>query len=117
MIRKKSDKKPKKQVEKVKISETEFEKKVIELAEKGFTSERIGETLKQQGIHSQEHAQKISKILKKNNLYVNPDLKNVETKLERVKTHYEKNKQDKRAKREVSRMSSQLRKIKIYLKE
>ena len=116
MIRKKSDKKPKKQVEKVKISETEFEKKVIELAEKGFTSERIGETLKQQGIHSQEHAQKISKILKKNNLYVNPDLKNVETKLEKIKSHFATNKQDKRAMREKDRVFAQLRKLKQYFK-
>ena len=109
--------KPKKQAEKIKLSESEFEKKVIELAKSGLTSEKIGEALRQQSIHTQEHNQKISEILKKNNLYVNSDLKNVETKLERVKKHYEKNKQDKRAKREKDRIFSQVRKIKRYLKQ
>jgi ribosomal protein S15P/S13E len=102
---------------KTKLSEQEFEKKVIELAEKGVTSEKIGETLRKQGIHSKEHNKKISKILKEKNLYVNPDLKNVEEKLKKVTNHYEKNKQDKRAKREKDRIFSQLRKIKKYLKQ
>jgi len=110
-------KKSKKQPEKVKLSEAEFEKKVIELAKSGLTSEKIGEALRQQGIHTQEHNLKISKILKKNDLYINTDLKNVETKLERVKKHYETNKQDKRAKREKDRIFSQVRKIKRYLKQ
>lgn len=109
--------KPKKQAEKTKLSEAEFEKKVIELAKTGLTSEKIGEALRKQGIHPLEHNQKISRILKRNNLYINPDLKNVETKLEKVNKHCEKNKQDKRAIREKDRMFAQVRKIKKYLKQ
>ncbi len=102
--------------EKQKISEKEYEKKVIELAKKGLTAEKIGETLRQQGIHPKEFGKKISKILKEKNLYINPDIKNIEEKLKRVKEHYEKNKQDKRAKKEIERISAHLRKIKDYFK-
>lgn len=98
-----------------KISEAEFEKKVLELAKKGFTAEKIGEELKTQGIYSKDYKKKISQILKEKNLYVNPDLKNISNKLERVKKHYEKNLQDKRAKREKDRIFAQHRKIKKIL--
>ena len=57
---------------------------------------------------------KISKILKENNKYVNPDLKNVEEKLAKIKAHSLANKQDKRAKRENVRVFAQLRKLKLY---
>lgn len=99
-----------------KLSQEEFEKKVIELAKKGLTSEKIGEELKHQKIHSKEYNKKISKILKEKNLYINPDLKNVSKKLERIKSHYVKNKQDKRAMREKDRVFAQLRKLKKYFK-
>ena len=97
-----------------KLSQLEFEKKVKELAKKGFTSEKIGEELRRQKIHPKEYTQKISKILGTD--YINPDLKNVEVKLEKVKKHYKKNKQDKRAKREKDRIFAQLRKLKKYFK-
>lgn len=108
---KKAEKKTK---ESKKITQKEFEKKVIELADKGLTSEKIGEELRKQNIHPKEFSKKISKILKENDKYENPDLKNVETKLQRIDKHYETNKQDKRAKREKVRVFSQLRKLKIY---
>ncbi len=113
---KKTLKKPveKKIAKSKKIPQPEFEKKIMELAEKGLTSEKIGEELRQQGIHPKEYNKKISKILK--DKYINPDLKNVEEKLKRVKKHYEKNKQDKRAMREKDRIFSQLRKLKKYFK-
>jgi len=97
-----------------KITQSEFEKKVLELAKKGFTSEKIGEKLRQQNIHPKEYDKKISKILGKE--YINPDLKNVTEKLEKIKKHYTKNKQDKRAKREKDRIFAQLRKLKKYFK-
>jgi len=99
-----------------KLSQEEFEKKVLELANKGLTSEKIGEELRQQKIHPKEYDKKISKILKDNNVYTNPDLKNIEEKLERVKKHLDKNAQDKRAKREKDRIFSQHRKAKKYFK-
>jgi len=97
-----------------KLSLAEFEKKVIEFAAKGLTAEKIGLELKKQEIHSKEFDKKISKILKEKNIYINPDLKNIETKLEKVKKHYEKNKQDKRATREKDRIFAKLRKAKKY---
>jgi len=98
-----------------KISQSEFEKKVLELASKGLTSEKIGEELRHQNIHPKEYSQKISKILKEK--YVNPDLKNVEEKLERIKKHYGNNKQDKRSMREKDRIFAQLRKLKKYFEK
>ena len=100
-----------------KLSQLEFEKKVLELVEKELTSEKIGEELRKQGIHPKEYSKKISKILKDKNHYINPDLKNVEEKLERVKKHYEKNKQDKRAMREKDRIFAKLRKLKKYFEK
>ncbi|MCK5149664.1 hypothetical protein KAJ87_01955 [Candidatus Pacearchaeota archaeon] len=104
----------KKKAKPKKLSIAEFEKKVIELVGKGLTSEKIGEELKKQGIHSKDYNKKISKILGEK--YINPDLKNVENKLERIKKHYENNKQDKRAMREKDRIFAQLRKLKKYFK-
>ena len=95
-----------------KITQQEFEKKVLELEKTGLTSEKIGEKLRQQGIHSKEYDKKISKILKEK--YVNPDLKNVKEKLERIKKHFEKNKKDKRAMREKDRVFAQNRKLTKY---
>ncbi|MBT3405455.1 hypothetical protein HN832_04615 [archaeon] len=112
----KTEKKEKSTVKTKKITQAEFEKKVIKLADEGLTSEKIGEKLRQEGIHSNDFKKKISQILKEKEKYVNPDLKNVEAKLEKIKTHFGSNKQDKRAKREKDRFFSQLRKLKIYHK-
>ncbi len=101
-----------KKIENKKISQSEFEKRVLELAKKGLTGEKIGEELRQQGIHSKEYNKKISEILK--DKYINPDLKNVEEKLERIKKHYATNKQDKKAMREKDRVFAQLKKLKKY---
>ncbi|MBU0958997.1 MAG: hypothetical protein KKB31_03555 [Nanoarchaeota archaeon] len=98
------------------LSQLEFEKKVVELAEKGFTSEKIGEELRQQGIHPKDFSKKISRILKEKKIYTNPDLKNIEKKLDNLTKHHESNKQDKRAKREKDRIFSQVRKLKMYFK-
>ena len=108
------EKKSKKTEKAKKLSQKDYEKKVLELAKKGLTSEKIGEELRKQGIHPKEYYKKISKIL--GNKHINPDLKNVESKLERIKKHYEKNKQDKRAMREKDRIFAQLRKLKKYFK-
>lgn len=113
----KETKKLKEKKETKKLTQTEFEKKVLELAKKGFTSEKIGEQLRKEKIHPKEYNKKISKILKENDFYINPDLKNIENKLKKIQTHLEKNKQDKRAKREKDRIFSQLRKTKKYFKE
>lgn len=100
--------------EKKKLTEEEFEKRILELADAGVTSEKIGEALRKEGVHPKEHKKKISVILKEKNKYVNPDLKNVEDKLERVRIHFEKNKQDKRSMRDRERIAAGLRKLKNY---
>lgn len=105
-----------KEAETKKVDSVDFEKKVVELAKTGLTSEKIGEKLRQEGIHSKEFNKTISQILKEKDMYVNPDLKNVETKLNRVVEHYAKNKQDKRSMREKDRIFAQLRKLKKYFK-
>ncbi|GBE19786.1 MAG TPA: hypothetical protein ENG87_05760 [Candidatus Pacearchaeota archaeon] len=109
----KTSKKKEEKLEKIeKISQADYEKKVLELAGKELTSEKIGEELRKQGIHPKEYEKKISKILK--DKYINPDLKNIQAKLERVKNHYAKNKQDKRAMREKDRIFAQFKKLKEY---
>ena len=105
----------KKVVKPKKLSQTDYEKKVLELAGKDLTSEKIGEELRKQGIHPKEYNKKISKIL--GDKYINPDLKNVEEKLERIKKHYAKNKQDKRSMRDKDRVFSELRQLKKYFKK
>ncbi|MFH1503568.1 MAG: hypothetical protein ABIE36_02835 [Candidatus Diapherotrites archaeon] len=96
------------------LSQEEYEKKVIELAEKGLTAEKIGEALRKQKIHPKEYEKRISKILGEK--YIDPELKNMEEKLSKIEKHSQKNKQDKRAMRERSRIFSSIRKIKKYLK-
>lgn len=98
------------------ISQEEFEKRVVELTDKGMTSEKIGEFLRKEGIHPNSYGKKISRILKEKEKYISPDLKNVTEKLERIKKHYEKNTQDRRAMREKDRIVSQIKKIEKYLK-
>jgi ribosomal protein S15P/S13E len=100
--------------EKKKLSQGEFEKEVLKLADSGLSAEKIGEELRKKGIHSKEYDGKISKIMGKK--YVNPDLKNTEEKLKKLEAHFQKNKQDKKAMREKERIVSKLRKIKKHLK-
>jgi len=116
MPKKIKSEKVEKKIESKKLTVLEFEKNVLELAKKGFTSEKIGEELRQQRIHSKDYEKKISEILKEKDLYVNPELKNVQEKLERIKKHYEKNKHDRRAMREKDRVFAHIRKIKKYSK-
>ncbi len=113
---KKASKKPKEKATKKseKISQEDFEKRVVELSKEGLTSEKIGEKLRQEGIHSKDYKKKISHILIEKKIYINADLKNVEAKMNAVKAHYEKNKQDKRSMRESQRLSFHLRKLKQY---
>lgn len=100
--------------EKQKISQEEYEKKIIELAKTGITCEKIGEALRKTGIHPQEFDKKISRVLKEKGVYVSPDAKNVQEKLERITAHCEKSKQDKKAKREKGRIFAQNRKFRKY---
>lgn len=97
-----------------KVSSEEFDKLVLDSAKKGLTAEKIGQSLRDQGIHPKEHNKKISEILKAKNAYTVPEVVNVTAKLEGIKKHFDKNKQDKRAMRDRERVFSKLRKIKSY---
>lgn len=97
-----------------KVTQEVFEKKVLALAEKGFTAEKIGEMLRKEGIHSKEFGKKISKIL--GNKYTSPDMKNIQTKLEKIQAHYAKNKKDRRAMRDKERVAAQLQRLEKYSK-
>ncbi|MEK6840392.1 MAG: hypothetical protein AABX79_00360 [Nanoarchaeota archaeon] len=110
------EEKNEKKIETEKISEEEFESRILELAKKGMTSEKIGETLRKQGIHPKEYG-KISKVLKERGLYQSPEMKNIKEKLDRVSAHKEKYAQDKRAMRERERIFSLLRRQREYQKE
>jgi ribosomal protein S15P/S13E len=115
MVKKKTEENPVEEdtQTKKKLSQAEYEKEVLKLADEGLTSEKIGETLRGRGIHPKEYSKKISQIL--GNKYINPDLKNVEKKLAKIKVHAENNPQDKKAKREKDRVFSQLRRVNLYL--
>lgn len=97
-----------------KLTAEEYEKKVIEFAKEGMTSEKIGEALRKEGIHPSEHSIKISKILRKHDLYSNPDLKNIQTKLDNLDKHFQNNKQDKKAKKDREKVYGNFRKLKGY---
>jgi len=97
-----------------KLTRVDIEKKIVALAEKGLTSEKIGLELKKLGIKPKDYPKRISQILKENNLYKNPDKINLEKKLKNLQNHVGKNKQDKRSIRESVRYQSKLRKIGIY---
>lgn len=117
-MQKKSDEESKKAAEEKpaskKLSQAEYEEKVVELAKSGLTSEKIGEKLRKEGIHPKEHGKKISKILKDKNLYANPDIKNIESSLANLDKHFQSNKQDKRALKDRERIHGKFRKLKKY---
>lgn len=101
-------------VKPIKVSQEEIEKKILDMSKKGITAEKIGEALRKEGIHTKEHGVKVSKVIKQKGEYKVPDVSNMETKLEKLKIHAEKNKQDKKAMRERERIFSSLRKLKQY---
>ena len=113
-VKEKVDKKPK--IESKRLSEADYEKAVLDLSQKGLTSEKIGLELSKQGIHPKEHKIKISRILKKHNIYSSPDIIYITKKVEKIKTHVGKNKQDKRALRDLVKVTAQLRRTKNYHK-
>jgi len=101
-----------------KLNEKEVEKLVIDLAKQGKTAEKIGLILKKEHkiVHGKNYEKKISKILKENNLYINPDIKNIAENLEKLKKHISKNKGDKICRRALMIKDAKLRKL-ISLKK
>ncbi len=94
----------------------DIEKIVIDLAKKGNSPAQIGLMLKQKhGIDKiKPLGKKIAQILKENNIEYKDDLAFVNEKISKIETHFEKNKQDKRAKREIVRFIGRRRKLEKY---
>ena len=98
----------------VKLSPKDIEKKVIELAKQGNSPEKIGLILRDQhGVPKLKLFNlKVKKILEKENLWQNPEEKNITNKIDKLKKHFEKNKHDYYAKRSIVKNVSKIRKIK-----
>ncbi len=92
---------------------------VVELAKSGNHPAKIGQILKEKYNVQKMRVlgKKIARILKENNIVYKTDLDLVNDKMLNIKKHYERNKQDKRAKREIVRFVGLKRKLEKYLKE
>jgi len=110
MINKKSEEKPSE--EKQDKSEKEIESLVIDLAKQGLTSEKIGLKLKKEhNINAKLSGLKISKILRKHNLYQDADIKNLTEGVDKLKKHIAKNRQDHNTKRALFIKEAKLKKL------
>jgi ribosomal protein S15P/S13E len=98
-----------------KIDKESVEKKIIELANQGIGSEKIGLTIKKEfGISGKASGIKISKILKENKIYEFSDLKNLKKRSEELKKHVEKNRQDKNAQKALIFIEAKIRGLEKY---
>ncbi len=93
-----------------------IEKIIIDLAEKHNSPAKIGSILKENyNIPKMKLlGKKIAKILKENNIKYDNDLEIVNKRIEKLDTHSKKNKQDKRAKREIVRLIGLKKKLEKY---
>ncbi len=100
----------------LKYSEKEVSEIIANLANKGYSSEKIGLILRDSyGIPKTKiYGFKISKVLKENNIYESPDKKNLKEKVNKLEDHFKKNKQDKKAKRALIINKAKQKKIKEY---
>ncbi len=98
----------------MKSKPADLEKKVIELAKQGLSAEKIGLKLRDElGIPSLKVFKlKVKKILETENLWEDPETKNLGNKIENLKKHSEKNIHDYKAKRSAVKALSRLNKLK-----
>lgn len=105
-------KKPEEDAEK-QTETKESEKIILDLRKEGLSSEEIGLILKNKHkISIRKEGTKIGKILKKHNLFEDPDIKNIMLKIEKIKKHLGKNRQDHHTKRALSINEARLKKLK-----
>jgi len=99
----------------LKYTEEEVKAIVLKLADKGLTAEKIGLVLRDQyGIPKVKiYNLKISKILKEK--FQEPTNVNLKTKLQKIISHYKKNKQDKKAELALIITKAKLKKREDYL--
>ena len=103
----------------LKYTEQEVKDIILALAKRdpNLTAEKIGLTLRDTyGIPKTKiYGLKIGKVLREADLYTNPDQINLNKKVETLKKHVEKNKQDKRTHRALMINLAKLKKNKDYL--
>ncbi|MEK6873684.1 MAG: hypothetical protein AABW91_02470 [Nanoarchaeota archaeon] len=94
----------------------DIEKIVVDLGKKGLSPPKIGMELKKNhGVDKIKTLNtKITKILKDNKIRYNNDLEMVRKRISKLENHLTKNKQDKRAKRELVKFVGLKRKLEIY---
>lgn len=104
----------KKTTERAKLED--IEKTVVDLGKKGLTPSKIGIELKKNyGVDEiKTLGISITAILDKNKVNYDNDLKIVGKKISTLEKHLSKNKQDKRAKRELVKFVGLRRKLEIY---
>tara|TARA_Y100000310_G_C20572602_1_gene758809 strand:- start:778 stop:1119 length:342 start_codon:yes stop_codon:yes gene_type:complete len=97
----------------------EIENIVVRLGKKGTSPAKIGLILKEKhNVSKIKHlGKKITHILKENNIEYENDLDMVNKKINRIESHYQENKQDKRAKREIVRYIGLRKKLQKYLEK
>lgn len=104
----------------IKLTEKDLEELVVKLAKEGMDSAKIGLTLRDNyGIPSVRiiTGKKIEKILKENNIEVQPlELTALRKKAKTLGKHFEKNKGDKTAKRGLQLTEAKIRKLEHYQK-
>ncbi len=100
----------------LKIKEEEMKKIIAELAKKNSPAQ-IGLILRDQyGIPTTKlYGKKLTKYLEEQGIKTNPDLENIEKKLERIKIHLKKNITDKKTKHKIQKTQSRLNIVKKYL--
>lgn len=102
----------------LKFNDKDIEAIILKLAKQGLTSEKIGLVLRDTyGIPKAKiYGKKISQVLEENKLSKDTNLVNLEKKQQVIKSHIEKNKKDKKAKRALTIITARIFKHKKYKK-
>jgi len=94
----------------------DIENIVVTLGKRGTSPARIGLELRDKhNVAKMKHlGKKITQILKEHKIEFDTDLDFVNKKITKIETHFQENKQDKRAKREIVRYIGLRRKLQKY---
>ncbi|MFW6283743.1 MAG: hypothetical protein ACOC1P_06895 [Minisyncoccales bacterium] len=103
--------------EKENLEKEDVRKIILDLAEEGKTSEKIGLILKEKyGVYAKNFDLKIGRVLREEDKWVDPDIKNVKKKLERLEENLRESKHDYPAKQAMFQKGAKLRSLKKYRK-
>lgn len=100
------------------VNAEQVKEKIIELAKKGLTTEKIGLELKKEGIFAKKIlGKRVGQILKEKNLYTSADVRNLEKIVERLRKHLSVHKHDYTTKRILPIKEARRNKLKQKYKE